>query len=396
MELPKNVTQIGESDRSCKIYVEDYVISYIRQLNRHACDKELAVALYGARREEGGITYLFLYGAGKVNFLQRECRHLSQMQLQEMEKLRRKYFAEYVFLGYCLLNGEMVEGFHVYEQETSRYITGYAQFYEKNDSMLAYMLEERLEEAKPEEVDREKYETVRRRQEGKKSQVIPYRAKRKRKQGMGGHGQGLVVAAAFAAVCAAGLLTLKKEGTLDELQVTARQMLEEMSKQQLPDAVPAGAETAVVGTIVAEDKLTDAIREENAAALEAASASETVSVESSVQEPSGVASAPETVPVESTVQEPSGAASAPETVPVESTVQEPSETASAPETASVESAAEETFVAAPASYTIKRGDTLIGISIHRYGTDKRVGEICALNDIENPDDIKVGQKIFLP
>ena len=29
MDLPKNVTQIGETNHSCKIYVEDYVISYI-------------------------------------------------------------------------------------------------------------------------------------------------------------------------------------------------------------------------------------------------------------------------------------------------------------------------------------------------------------------------------
>ena len=36
-------------------------------------------------------------------------------------------------------------------------MSGYAQFYEKNDSMLAYMLENRGEEAAPEKVDQEKY-----------------------------------------------------------------------------------------------------------------------------------------------------------------------------------------------------------------------------------------------
>ena len=89
MELPKNVTQIGETNPHCKIYVEDYVISYIKQLNRHAGDKMLAVALYGVRKEEGGIAYLFLYGACKLNFLQRECRHLSQAVQQEVEKQRK-------------------------------------------------------------------------------------------------------------------------------------------------------------------------------------------------------------------------------------------------------------------------------------------------------------------
>lgn len=406
MELPKNVTQIGESDRSCKIYVEDYVISYIRQLNRHACDKELAVALYGVRREEGGITYLFFYGAGKVNFLQRECRHLSQTQLQEIEKLRRKHFAEYVFLGYRLLSGEPVEGFHVYEQEACRYITGYAQFYEKNDSMLAYMLEERPEEAKPEEVDLEKYEAVRRRQEEKRAQVIPYRAAKKGNRSTGRHGQGLAVAAAFAAVCAAGLLTLKREGTLDELQVTARQMLEEMSAQQLPDAVPAEADTAIVGAIVAEDKLTEAIREENVAGAEpttetapAASGKPSAEEEPATETAPAASGKPpaeeepttETAPAAS--DEPSAEAeSTTETAPAASGKPSAEEE---PTTETVSEAASETS-AVPTAYTIKRGDTLIGISLQRYGTDKKVAEICDLNDIENPDDIKIGQKIFLP
>ena len=85
MELPKNITQIGESNphccthsvrkhgslppslRSecsslkkyipenvnphCKVYVEDYVISYIKQLNQSAGDRAVGVALYGIGRE---------------------------------------------------------------------------------------------------------------------------------------------------------------------------------------------------------------------------------------------------------------------------------------------------------------------------------------------------------
>ena len=34
MELPRNITQVGETDRNCKIYVEDYVVSYMRQMNK--------------------------------------------------------------------------------------------------------------------------------------------------------------------------------------------------------------------------------------------------------------------------------------------------------------------------------------------------------------------------
>ena len=47
MELPKNITQIGEVDKHCRIYVEDYVVSYIKQINGMAQNKDIAIALYG-------------------------------------------------------------------------------------------------------------------------------------------------------------------------------------------------------------------------------------------------------------------------------------------------------------------------------------------------------------
>ena len=114
MDLPKNITQIGQADSNIKIYVEDYVVSYMKQLNFLAQNKDMAVVLYGVRKEEEGISYLFFYGAAKLDFLQKETRHLSQAQQQEIERLRKRYFAEHAFLGYRILDGEMVEGFHVY------------------------------------------------------------------------------------------------------------------------------------------------------------------------------------------------------------------------------------------------------------------------------------------
>ena len=170
MELPKNITQIGEVNKDCKIYVEDYVVSYMKQLNQSAQDKGATVALYGKRQLEDGISYYFLYGACKVEQLSREVRHLSQAQLQEIERLRKKYFSELEFVGYRILNGEMIEGVHICEQEICRYIGGYARFYEKNDAMLAYMLAVR-EQPEPEKVDRTKYEEVQKRQEERRGAV---------------------------------------------------------------------------------------------------------------------------------------------------------------------------------------------------------------------------------
>ena len=391
MELPKNITQIGETNQRCKIYVEDYVISYMKQLNHLARDKEMAVALYGIRKEDNDVSYFFLYGACKLNFLQKETRHLSQAQHQEIEKCRERYFRNYTFLGYRLLNGEMIEGFHLCEQGICRYIQGYAQFYEKNDSMLAYMLDVREEKA-PEVVEQEKYDMVKKRQEERRAlheETVLYKPlSQGDSKGSGSlRGMRFAAVAVFALLCLVGFSSLMEEGT--DLRLVAKQMLSSVMEQQIPDAV-------TEDTLIAEDKLAEAILKEN----EVLPVSGTAEV--AVQETEADLAEPvqqEIVPTETTQ---------PESVAIESEQAEIAQSEPAPtisETAEpekevgmvVEVVPEEVVPSAePVSYTIKEGDTLIAISLREYGSDGKVQEICTLNQITNPDDIKVGQKILLP
>lgn len=415
MELPKNITQIGESDRNCKVYVEDYVISYIKQLNLPAQDKDMAVALYGIRKEEKDISYIFLYGACKLDFLQRESRHLSQAQQQEIEKLRKKYFQEYEFMGYRLLNGEMVEGFHIYENGSCRYVQGYAQFYEKNDSMLAYMLDTRQEEAPPEEVNQEKYNIVKQRQEERRAKAeeqnspSPQKESRqvhksyhaspsleeKKKPAQEGNLRNFrfSAVAVFALLCVVGLAALNGSEKVDELQVAARQMIDEMTEQKLPDTLEASNPTAQVDTIVTEDKLADAILKENenvaAQSNDVVAATETpAQVQPSEGTDAQTAIQTQTAPPQATASPAETPAPTPEPAP------EPTPVPTDPPAASQKPEAAQT--SGPVGYVIQKGDTLIGISIRQYGSDGKVSEICSLNDISDPDDIKVGQKILLP
>lgn len=388
MELPKNVTQIGESNHSCKIYVEDYVISYIKQLNGHALDKETAVALYGVKKEEAGIVYLFLYGACKLIFLQKESRHLSQAVLQETEKNRKKYFSEYDFLGYVILNGEMVEGLHVYEQGTCRYIAGYAQFYEKNDSMLRFMVAER-EEAKPEEVNQEKYEVVKQRQEERRQKAEEmagrrsiYRERESRAERAATESQmrrmKMTAAAVFALLCVTGIAAM---GGGDKLKATVSRMFAGISEKQLPDTMEVSNGNAQVGSVVTEDKLTDAILKENEASKPAANPS--------VAEPSTPTPDPAPDPTPDPTPDP-----APDPAPDPTPDPAPNPAPDSTPVPTPDPAPDPT--PAPVSYTVKKGDTLIGICLQKYGSDARVAEICELNNIKNPDDIKIGEKIMLP
>ena len=402
MELPKNITQIGESNPRCKIYVEDYAISYIKQLNYQAMDKQQAVGLYGRKTEENGITYIFLYGACRLYFLQRESRHLSQAVLLEAEKQRKRFFSEHTFLAYCILQGEMVEGFYVCEQGSCRYVEGYAQFFEKNDSMLTFMLVDRKEEAQPEVVEQEKYEEVRKRQEerrtisGKGKAVETFsvmegerrleqldsaerRSSQERRDMVENSGRRSAssgsfgkmrwaVAAVFALLCITGLLNMGSGEEFSDIQVAARLLMDALTEQKLPDEAQMVSASAQVGTIVAEDKLADALKEENAAA-----------------EGQHNMLSPSEQPANVSTPEPT-AVPTPEPI----TAQTPEPTAALTPSPTLEP------VAAPVSYVVKEGDTLSAICWKIYGSDTMMGQVCEMNDIDDPDNIKVGAKILLP
>lgn len=395
MELPKNITQIGEVGRDCKIYVEDYVISYMKQLNRAAQDKDMAVALYGKRKEENGIAYYFMYGACKLDFLQREVRHLSQAQRQEIEGYRKRYFQELAFVGYGLLNGDMIEGFHVCEQDLCRYISGYAQFYEKNDLMLAYMLDVR-EEAQPEQVDQEKYEEVKKRQEERKAaserSVRSARVRSQTGESAGGaeHTESmrrtdsvrratnigymttsaglqrmrLTAVGVFALLCLLGIATFRQDGR-------------QSGSNQENVIAAANSSNVQKDTLVMEDKLEQALLNENQPTenVDGQKQSESLQPSESLQSSGEAGQVPErqdaSAEGETQEAEPSKA---------EQDETQPSQSASS----------------GAVAYVIQPGDTLIAISKRQYGTDIRVADICNVNKISDPDNIKEGQVIMLP
>lgn len=394
MELPKNITQIGEMNHSCRVYVEDYVISYIKQMNVHARDKTMAVAVYGSHKEEAGVTYLFFYGACRLNFLTRESRHLSQAVQQEAEELRQKHFLQYEFLGYCMLNGEMVEGFQVCRQGVCRYISGYAQFYEKNDSMLAFMLESRKEEVKPEKVNQEKYNEVKRRQEDRKLQSKEQSGARifhlrdlkpdVQKGAKNLRTMKYAAAAVFLLLCAAGMASLSGENGIKDLQVAARQILENVNTKQLPDVEDEENKSVLVVT----DELEEEIYKEGLAG----------SSESDVQAASGsgvtIPTGEPDTSLEETGDPEDGSDPAAES-PGDTTPEPSPETIATPTPEPVVEPTTEPVVE-PVSYIVQKNDTLIGICIKIYGSADKVKEVCDFNNIPDADNIKVGQKILLP
>lgn len=400
MELPKNITQIGEADAKCKIYVEDYVVSFLKQLNPLARDKTMAAALYGRRETEEDRTYLFVYGAGKLDFIQKEIRHLSQAQKQEIERVRRQYFSDYEFLGYRILDGEMVGGFHICEQDICRYVAGYAQFYEKNEAMLSYMLESRQEEAAPESVDQEKYDRVRERQEHRRSayaeqhRMVSRESTKKDKKKTGltqYHGLQATAAVVFVLLC--GLGFLMNQSLAEGGEFSFEKLKQNFQERVLPEETMVAGTDIQVEVLKAQDRLSDAVAMENQGRKTEEDFLQEETADISENEENQGEIITDTMVPQAEPEQEEGASPQETEVVLEKETEAATEVTEEIIQASEAVPSDET---APEAYTVCKGDTLTGISIRTYGNEGHVQQICAANNIMNPDDIKAGQKILLP
>lgn len=247
------------------------------------------------------------------------------------------------------------------------------------------MLENRGEEAEPEKLDQEKYEVVKKRQEERRQRQESGHAGRVEYTGRAEHRDNIIpmpteglrrmkmaATGVFVLLCVMALALMRQENTGESLEETARQAMSSLMEQKLPDAVE---EQNQVSTLVAEDKLEAALRQENNAMAESATATAETTV-------------PETMETGAAVEDTTEVTEEPQPTPTPEPTPEVTVESETPQT--------QAAVAQPTAYTIKKGDTLIGISLRNYGSNTKVSEICALNGITDPDDIKIGQEILLP
>lgn len=381
MELPKNLVQMGKPDRIHKIFVEDYIMSYIKEWNRKSEGQPAGIALYGQAYKENNYKYYFMYGASRIEGLDRRGPYLSQSDREEINNVGNRYFEEYSFLGWCIVREELPETIFLDTRGKAMEINGYACFFEKNESMLNFMLEMdaresrivgQTEPASMEEADDGNYRSLpveSRIAAAKKSatqntsaeKTVSYKGKSRQ---LARHLQHMKMAAAamFVVLCVIGITTLNDSDKIEEIQVAARQVIADLSQQKIPDA-ETGVET---GT---EPGATDVTPPD------AYTAAETT-------EPGATFPAAEN-------QTPDITSPAAEN-------QTPNATAPVTENPTPDTVATVKTSSQPTSYTIMRGDTLNAICRRKYGTLKMVKQVCELNGIQNPNNIEVGQTILLP
>ena len=171
--LPKNIKQIGNIDENFKIYVEDYVFSYLQQYSKQSKGDEAIAVLIGENYTIDGNNVLFINGAikGENAVLENGILKLTEKSFEHIEKEINKYFSgkEVVgwfysqpgFLDYLndeyfnyhkkvfnkpyqvLFLNDYMENICSFYKNTKNYleeVKGFIVYYEKNDAMNEYML----------------------------------------------------------------------------------------------------------------------------------------------------------------------------------------------------------------------------------------------------------------
>ena len=177
-QLPKNVRQIGNVCDEPKIYVEDYVDTFLGQLQEKAMEKPVAAALTGEITKCEDKVVVYISGAIRAEDVEVEGTNLkiSEEIWEKIEKEQKEYFKDQKLIGWCLLEtghpmsmNRGAQELHrkIYDQENTIFIWkdasssdemyfaykynelmqigGHYIYYEKNPEMQNYMINTRKE-----------------------------------------------------------------------------------------------------------------------------------------------------------------------------------------------------------------------------------------------------------
>lgn len=124
MQLPEIVKQVGKANGRERVYLEDYVYTYLRELKKEAGILPGRAALFGHVYHKNSCNFYMIYGAASViGGLERG---------RGEEQVRKEFFEDYELIGYVNI---YAKGREMPGKKEGCYI-----FYEKNEPMQNYLL----------------------------------------------------------------------------------------------------------------------------------------------------------------------------------------------------------------------------------------------------------------
>ena len=410
--LPKNVRQIGEIQQDKKVYLEDYVTTFIKRKEKEAeaAGKSCLGILVGSLEQEEEGSLVFVRGA-----LLLEAGEEADKAWKLTEEEKEKNFPDTRVVG-CFMTGAPDEAgskemisllpeqplliFHIQEGEETVYwfwenqyqkLKGYFIFYERNPQMQKYM----ADHCSPRKVEKE---------DGKEDGAIAsFRKKVAQKDRIGKAGGTRYLASSFLVltIFVLGMTILNNYDKMKQIEEAMSRMTVEMSEPS--QAVPAetdGAESVSAQTVSAaaenpeeaEANIEEGGQEE--ATEEAAEAAAREEWETQGEEEQETEQ--ETESQTAAEADLTDASSSHILQERNYSLEDPEEALEMEALGKTDEILEAASRQSQPVYTIRYGDTLADISARYYGSLDKVEEICELNGIDDANLIVPGEKIVLP
>lgn len=376
LRLPKNIRQIGTPDGHRRIYMEDYVVTYLNYIARPGSTQARGAILLGESKKSDLGDVIFISGAVDAQNIEFDMdeSEFTQEAWSEIYDQIKQYFPGLSVVGWFLSRmgfstaiNDKIEKMHVenfpgkdkvlfitdsLESEDAFYMyehgqlvkqRGYYIYYEKNEAMQNYIMKQKgdapLEQS---EIQRKDEEIVR--QFRRKNKDLP----ENKDTGVG----FVYIASSFVvlALLAMGITIVSNYDKMKEMEVSINRLEVTADTTVDPDYVEAMA-TTEIGTATNND---------------AEVIADTTEMDSSETGQTDSETTTESITEMETTQ----------SVTTESILPA--------------SADQEQY------YIIQEGDSLSSIAFTRYGDADLAGKIAEVNDIGVDDNIFVGQKILLP
>lgn len=385
---PKNIKQIGDVSSDKKIYIEDYAFTYINSIAYNSPQEEQAGVLLGELAKEGNERCVFVKGVIKAalgdtsdtgiyfneniwNKIYSDTEkyfpdlsvvgwfavmpEVTDERMARLKKLHLDNFAGNMKTLYLVDTVEKEEHFYLYENGTLKRQKGYVCFYERNYEMQEYMLErsekKSCEDASDDRVIRNIRNVIREKEE----------LKEQRKSGSFMYG---VSAFLVVVIIVIGINLMNNYEKMRRLNQSVDNLMNQLEGNErggqdgddngVRDAEASG-DISVDGNAIKVNRLSGDVYplEENSTSDKTERETETDNKAAS----------------------------------------ETTQAISESETdASVSSVKTDSY----SMYTVKQGDTLMGICKRYYGTTTKYQEVMQYNGLDDSDMLYIGQQIKLP
>lgn len=249
--LPKNIRQIGEIQQDKKVYLEDYVMTFLHKKEKEAQEQGCTGILVGKKEQDDKGSYVFVKGA-----LMLEQEEEGEKRWARAEEEMKQFFPEQELIG-CFVMGLLEESsiqdmmglfpeppfliFHIQEGEENVYwseekqyqrVGGYFIFYERNPQMQKYM----AEKCEPQKVETEEGNSDR--------AIVSFRQKVKEKSDIRRMGGMRYLASSFfvLTILVLGVTIINNYDKMKEIEEVVARLTAEQNARRLSMMAETGGE----------------------------------------------------------------------------------------------------------------------------------------------------------